>query len=103
MNELLKTYWEGWVALVKGGLVIGVWVAVVFLPMFLLQHLLPNQMEGKAEGAKWVQLAAFGAFTLWAPFVAYGLGPLRFREIQKKDEGQPTSPSDVATRAAPEK
>ena len=88
MKKTLNVYVDGWWALLKCSLNIGIWTVLVFLPVYAFQLLLPDFIEGKASGSMWVKIAATICVLLWAPLAAGGLGPLRFQKTENKGDRQ---------------
>jgi hypothetical protein len=86
MNKLIQGYTAGWIALLKGGLVATVWALLVLLPVYAFCFIFPDQMEGKAPGAKWIRPICTIVLLIWAPILAGALGPLQFYK-RKKPEG----------------
>ena len=85
MNRILKHYFAGWRALLKGCIVATIWMLLVILPAYVFVLLFPDEMEGKAEGAKWVRPTCALVLIIWAPIAAGALGALRF---QKASNGE---------------
>lgn len=84
-RTLASDYTRGWACIFQTLLLVLVWEVVVLLPIFPFVLLFPDQLEGKAEGSVYFQLACLLCIVVWAPFAAAGLGPLGFTKSVKKD------------------
>jgi len=64
------------------------WTILMLAPAYSFSFILPDHMEGKAEGALRVQLLCLAILAVWGPFLAAKVGPLGIQREQDSDSGQ---------------
>ncbi len=85
MMDVIRKYGQGWKNLAVSLVAVVVFELALVLPIFPLVLLFPDQLEGKADGARAVQAAAAIIFLLWAPTAAYVLGRLEIVPSKQRE------------------
>lgn len=87
--DLVTRYFGGWGVIVRSLLTAAIWELVVFVPFILFFIVLPDHMEGHADGAAYVRVACLVTLLIWAPIAALKVGGLAIEETDGQATPEP--------------